>query len=207
MPSWPHPKIKCVMDANRRVLRLFDPMKFKKVFVVIIFTPTCVNEVLILHTFTCFGNISPFTCFYFISLFIQTGFLSSSFRIAFLSHLFWWHNSFVSLFHLFPFFSYLSFQTCGILNRLLSCLLCPVTRGWRPGLQGFLLWRAPPARAAVNTTVTSQWARWRLKSPTSRLFTQAFIQAQMKESIEVPRHWPLWGEFTNDRWIPRTKDQ
>ena len=21
------------------------------------------------------------------------------------------------------------------------------------------------------------------------------------------RHWPLWGEFTGDRWIPRTKDQ
>ena len=34
-----------------------------------------------------------------------------------------------------------------------------------------------------DITMTSQWARWRLKSPASRLFTQ-------------PRHWPLWGEFT-----------
>ena len=26
-----------------------------------------------------------------------------------------------------------------------------------------------------------------------------------KESIEAPRHWLLWGEYTGD--IPRTKDQ
>ena len=33
----------------------------------------------------------------------------------------------------------------------------------------------------------------------SRLFTQPFIQAQIKENIKAPRHWPLWGEFTGDR--------
>ena len=46
------------------------------------------------------------------------------------------------------------------------------------------------------------WARWRLKSPASRLFTQPFIylfiQAQIKENIKAPRHWPLWGEFTGE---------
>ena len=31
--------------------------------------------------------------------------------------------------------------------------------------------------------------------------------AQIKENIKAPRHWPLCGEFTGDRWIPRTKDQ
>ena len=36
------------------------------------------------------------------------------------------------------------------------------------------------------------------------IFTQPFIQAQMKENIKAPRHWPLCGEFTGDRWIPRT---
>ena len=45
-------------------------------------------------------------------------------------------------------------------------------------------------------TMTSQWPRWRLKSPASRLFTQPFIQTQIKENIKAPRHWPLWGEFT-----------
>ena len=28
------------------------------------------------------------------------------------------------------------------------------------------------------------------------------IQAQIKENIKAPRHWPLWGEFTVDRWNP-----
>ena len=36
----------------------------------------------------------------------------------------------------------------------------------------------------------------------SRLF-----QAQIKENIKAPRHWPLWGEFTGARWIPCTKGQ
>ena len=28
-----------------------------------------------------------------------------------------------------------------------------------------------------------------------------------KKPIKAPRHWPLWGEFTGHRWIPRTKGQ
>ena len=51
-------------------------------------------------------------------------------------------------------------------------------------------------------TMSSWWAQWRLKSPASRLFTQALNQAQIKENIKAPRHWPLWGEFNGDRWIP-----
>ena len=56
-------------------------------------------------------------------------------------------------------------------------------------------------------TMTSWWARWRLKLPAARVFTQSFIQAQIKENIKDPRHWHLWWEFTGDRWIPRTKGQ
>ena len=34
------------------------------------------------------------------------------------------------------------------------------------------------------------------KSPASRLFTQPFIRAQIKENIKAPRHWPPGtGEF------------
>ena len=44
-----------------------------------------------------------------------------------------------------------------------------------------------------------------LKSPASPMFTQPFIQAQMKENIKAPRHWPLCAEFTGDRWIPLHK--
>ena len=31
--------------------------------------------------------------------------------------------------------------------------------------------------------------------------------ARFKANIKVPRHWHFWGEFTDDRWIPRTKGQ
>ena len=58
-----------------------------------------------------------------------------------------------------------------------------------------------------ETLVMWYWARWRIRSLASRLFTQPFIQAQIKENIKAPRHWPLSGEFTGDLWIPRTKGQ
>ena len=32
--------------------------------------------------------------------------------------------------------------------------------------------------------------------------SQPFVYAKIKESIKAPRHWPLWGESTGDRWIP-----
>ena len=54
-------------------------------------------------------------------------------------------------------------------------------------------------------TVTSWWARWRFKSPASRLFIQPVIQAQIKENIKALRHWlcegnsPVTGEFPAQR--------
>ena len=33
------------------------------------------------------------------------------------------------------------------------------------------------------------------------------IRRRSKENIKAPRHWPLCGEFTGDRWIPRTNGQ
>ena len=61
-------------------------------------------------------------------------------------------------------------------------------------------------RWQMMITITSSWARWRLKSLASRLFTQSFFQAPIKENI-APRHWLLWGEFVGDRWILHTKRQ
>ena len=46
----------------------------------------------------------------------------------------------------------------------------------------------------------SWWVRWRLKSPASWLFTQPFVQVQIKENIKAPSHWHLCGEPTGDRW-------
>ena len=42
----------------------------------------------------------------------------------------------------------------------------------------------------------------RLKSPASLMFTQSFIQTQIKENIKAPRRWPLCGEFTFEPCIP-----
>ena len=53
--------------------------------------------------------------------------------------------------------------------------------------------------------MTSEWAQWRLKSPALRLFSQPFIHLQSKEYTKAQRHWHLRGDFTGDRWIPRTK--
>ena len=58
---------------------------------------------------------------------------------------------------------------------------------------------APHWHWPSSIIVTSKWARWRLKSPASRLFTQPLVQAQIKENFKTPRHWTLWGEFTGDR--------
>ena len=54
-------------------------------------------------------------------------------------------------------------------------------------------------------TVTSQWAQWRLKSWTFRLFAQPFVQAHIKEHVKYSRDWLLWrnppvvGECTSQR--------
>ena len=38
------------------------------------------------------------------------------------------------------------------------------------------------------------------------LFTQPFIQTQTS-NIKAPRHWPLCGDFTGDRWTPHINGQ
>ena len=42
---------------------------------------------------------------------------------------------------------------------------------------------------------------------TSLTTVYSSVYSQIKEDIKAPRHWPLCGEFTGDRWIPRTKGQ
>ena len=38
------------------------------------------------------------------------------------------------------------------------------------------------------------------------VYTGVYSGADQK-IIKAPRHWPLCGEFTGPRWIPRTKGQ
>ena len=48
---------------------------------------------------------------------------------------------------------------------------------------------------------------WRLKSKATPLFVQSFVRAHIEDNIKAPRHWLLWGESTDDRWVPLTKSQ
>ena len=52
----------------------------------------------------------------------------------------------------------------------------------------------PYKNNSVITTMSS-WARWRLKSAASSLFTQPLIQVQIKENIKAP----VTGEFPAQR--------
>ena len=61
-----------------------------------------------------------------------------------------------------------------------------------------------------NCFTTLQWrynGREGFSNPRRFDCLQLFVQAQINDNIKAPRHLPLWGEFTGDRWIPRIKAQ
>ena len=67
-----------------------------------------------------------------------------------------------------------------------------------PSVTSCLMW----ARMLVfhsNDVIMSAMAS---QSSTSPLFAQLLLQLQITENIKAPRHWPLCGKFTDDRWIP-----
>ena len=39
------------------------------------------------------------------------------------------------------------------------------------------------------------------------VYSTVYSGADLKKNIKDPRHWPLCGEFTGDRWILRTNGQ
>ena len=68
-----------------------------------------------------------------------------------------------------------------------------VTRGLLCGKSPALQWRHK-MRAMVSQI-------------TGVLTDYSFVQAQINENMKAPRHWPLWGEITGNRWIPHIKGQ
>ena len=62
-------------------------------------------------------------------------------------------------------------------------------------------WYRTPTKPTIFT-MTSLWARWRLKLSASWSLAQSFVPAQITKNLKVPRHWPLWGDYTDDRWYP-----
>ena len=41
----------------------------------------------------------------------------------------------------------------------------------------------------------------------STVYSTIYSDTDQRKNIKAPRHWPLCGEFTGDRWIPRTNGQ
>ena len=66
-------------------------------------------------------------------------------------------------------------------------------------------------RVSAVSMVSLQWCHNERHGVSNQItsisFAQPFARAHIKENIKTPRHWPLSGESTGDRWIPPTEDQ
>ena len=51
------------------------------------------------------------------------------------------------------------------------------------------------------------WTSYSLKWPAIRLFVLTVYPDPHQRNIKLRSTGPVWGEFTGDRWIPRTKGQ
>ena len=80
-----------------------------------------------------------------------------------------------------------------------------ITWYWSFLIVQILYWTGWRPLKHICITMTSYWARLRLKSQASPLFAILLVKAQIKENIRALCLWPLCGEFTGHRWISRTK--
>ena len=90
-------------------------------------------------------------------------------------------------------------QWCG---ALMFSMICVWINGWVNNCEAGDLRRYRvhyDVIVMVPISVTSWWARWRLKSPASQMFIQPFVQPKIKEDIKAPPHWPVTGEFPAQR--------
>ena len=83
---------------------------------------------------------------------------------------------------------------------------------WREYLSPFNLWVQCLIYGRFSLCLALQWRHNDCygvsnHQPHDCLLNRWFSQLQIKENIKAPRHWPLGGEFTGHRWIPRTNGQ
>ena len=106
----------------------------------------------------------------------------------------WW-VSHRSILHIFTMLAFLAVgQSCDWPQRICHMNIRSNMKNMRNGIKHYT--------DVIMNTMASH-----ITPPPIVLFTQPFIQAQIKENIKAPRHWPLCGKFTGDRWFPRTKGQ
>ena len=121
------------------------------------------------------------------------------FRMMDYSNTFYWagtlRNAFVYLsrsLRSFNAFYWLSIQWWMAYNDNESWLKASVYIGWIYSIS--LRWRHNGRDGVSN------------HQPHDCLLNYLF-RRRSKENIKATRHWPLCGEFTGDRWIPRTNGQ
>ena len=56
-----------------------------------------------------------------------------------------------------------------------------------------------PLKNKQKNQTESEWDKFVIFTAFS-LFSPPFVQAQIKGNIKAPRHWPSWGESTDDQW-------
>ena len=94
---------------------------------------------------------------------------------------------------------------------LVHCGICAIGVSYPSGNYYFQRPLLPPWFDNVNPSMALQCRHNERDSvsnhqPPNCLLNRLF-KAQVRENIKAPRHWSLCGEFTGDRWIPRTKGQ
>ena len=59
-----------------------------------------------------------------------------------------------------------------------------------------LSWRQHPKPPVTTKSASWQLLDFHYSDAILSAITQRFVQAQIKENIKAPPHWPLWGEST-----------
>ena len=80
-------------------------------------------------------------------------------------------------------------------TRFWQLMICPLR-----ALVSYNLWIIFHYNGVIMSAMASQIT-------SVSMVCSTVVQTQINENIKAPRHWPLWGEFTGDQWIPLTKGQ
>ena len=67
-------------------------------------------------------------------------------------------------------------------------------------------WPSTSTTLHYNDVITSAIASQITSRPHDCLLNRLF-KRRSKKTSKAPRNWPLWGEFSGDRWICHTKGQ
>ena len=83
---------------------------------------------------------------------------------------------------------------------------CPIFQQliWRSCMSQFLWVQWKPSANHHSDVIMSTMAS---QLTTTKIFRSIVYSGANQRNIKAPRHWPLWGELTCDRWIPQRKGQ